>query len=68
MVRYGAAGEVGHGITGVIANNMFLIDPLIDINKDYLYYFLAQNRIKNKLLASSASTTMPALNFKIVNE
>lgn len=68
MVRYGAAGEVGHGITGVIANNMFLIDPLIDINKDYLYYFLAQNRIKNKLLASSASTTMPALNFKIVND
>ena len=68
MVRYGAAGEVGHGITGVIANNMFLIDPLIDINKDYLYYFLAQSRIKNKLLASSASTTMPALNFKIVND
>ena len=68
MVRYGAAGEVGHGITGVIANNLFLIEPLIDINKDYLYYFLAQSRIKNKLLASSASTTMPALNFKIVND
>ena len=68
MVRYGAAGEVGHGISGVIANNMFLIDPLININKDYLYYYLAQNKIRLKLLASSTSTTMPALNFKIVND
>ena len=68
MVRYGAAGEVGHGISGVIANNMFLIDPLIDINKDYLFYYLAQNKIRLKLLASSTSTTMPALNFKIVND
>ena len=68
MVRYGAAGEVGHGISGVIANNMFLIDPLININKDYLYYYLAQNKIRHKLLSSSTSTTMPALNFKIVND
>ena len=68
MVRYGAAGEVGHGISGVIANNMFLIEPLIKINKDYLYYYLAQNKIRHKLLSSSTSTTMPALNFKIVND
>lgn len=37
MVRYGAAGEVGHGITGVIANNLFLIEPLIDINLSLIH-------------------------------
>lgn len=68
MVRYGAAGEVGHGISGVIANNMFLIEPTIDINKDYLFYYLSQNKVKHKLLSTSTSTTMPALNFKIVND
>lgn len=68
MVRYGAAGEVGHGISGVIANNMFLIDPVMDINKDYLFYYLSQAKVKNKLLSASSSTTMPALNFKIVND
>lgn len=68
MIRYGAAGEVGHGIKGVIANNMFLIDPQIEINKDYLYYYLSQNKIRDRLLATSSSTTMPALNFKIVND
>lgn len=68
MIRYGAAGEVGHGIRGVIANNMFLIEPQIDINKNYLYYYLAQKKIREKLVAASTSTTMPALNFKIVNE
>ena len=68
MVRYGAAGEVGHGISGVIANNMFLIEPTIDINKNYLFYFLSQKNVKNKLLSTSTSTTMPALNFKIVND
>ena len=68
MVRYGAAGEVGHGISGIIANNMFLIEPIIDINKNYLFYYLSQKKIKNKLLSTSTSTTMPALNFKIVND
>ena len=68
MVRYGAAGDVGHGISGVIANNMFLIEPVTDINKNYLFYYLSQKKVKHKLLSTSTSTTMPALNFKIVNE
>ena len=67
MVRYGAAGEVGSGIEGVIANNMFLIEPLIDINKAYLRYYLSQEKIRDKILRLSSSSTMPALNFKIVN-
>lgn len=69
MVRYGAtAGEVGHGISGVIANNLFLIDPITDVNKEYLYYFLSQKKIKRQLLDSISSSAMPALNFATVSD
>ena len=68
MIRYGAAGEVGFGIEGVIANNLFLIEPNIEINKKYLIHYLKQPRVKSELLAASSSTTMPAINFKTVRE
>ena len=68
MIRYGAAGEVGFGIEGVIANNMFLIEPITKINKKYLIHYLSQDEVKNQLLSKSSSSTMPAINFKTVND
>lgn len=66
MVRYGAAGEIGFGIEGVIANNLFLIEPVISINKKFLIYYLSQKKIKTELSSKSSSTAMPAINFKTV--
>lgn len=66
MVRYGAAGEIGFGIEGVIANNLFLIEPIIPINKKFLIYYLSQKKIKTELSSKSSSTAMPAINFKTV--
>ena len=68
MVRYGAtAGFVGHGIKGVIANNMFTVTPNSNINKDFLYTILKQDKIYNKLNSSNGSSAMPALNFGSVS-
>lgn len=68
LVRYGAtAGFVGHGIKGVIANNMFTVTPNSNINKDFLYTILKQDKIYNKLNSSNGSSAMPALNFGSVS-
>ena len=41
IVRYGAtAGFVGRGITGVLANNMFNVNPEKLLTKEYLYTYL----------------------------
>ena len=69
IVRYGAtAGFVGHGITGVLANNMFTVNPENDIAKDYLYIYLKQDKIYKKLNNSNGSSAMPALNFGTVKD
>ena len=69
IVRYGAtAGFVGHGITGVLANNMFTVNPENDIVKDYLYIYLKQDKIYKKLNNSNGSSAMPALNFGTVKD
>ena len=68
LVRYGAtAGFVGHGIKGVIANNMFTVTPNSNLNKDFLYTILKQDKIYNKLNSSNGSSAMPALNFGSVS-
>lgn len=69
IVRYGAtAGFVGHGITGVLANNMFTVNPENDVAKDYLYIYLKQDKIYKKLNNSNGSSAMPALNFGTVKD
>lgn len=69
IVRYGAtAGFVGHGITGVLANNMFTVNPENDVAKDYLYIYLKQDKIYKKLNNSNGSSAMPALNFSTVKD
>ena len=68
VVRYGAtAGFVGHGITGVIANNMFTINPLDFLDKKFLYTFMKQDKMYENLNSSNGSSAMPAINFGIMN-
>jgi type I restriction enzyme S subunit len=63
MVRYGAAGLVAMGYEGVIANNLFRLIPLRDENVNQKFFFYLFFKLKPKLDALSASSTMPALSF-----
>ena len=68
MIRYGTPGKVCIDYEGAIANNMFKINFNIDeINTKYMYYYLSQNSIYNKL-STSVKSTMPSINFGIVSK
>ena len=67
MMRYGTPGKVARGYSGAIANNMFKITVNEDfLNKDYTFYYLSQDSVYRTLVASNSSSTMPAINFKII--
>ena len=67
MMRYGTPGKVARGYSGAIANNMFKITVNEDfLNKDYSFYYLSQDSVYRTLVASNSSSTMPAINFKII--
>lgn len=67
MVRYGAsAGFIGDSISGIIANNMFIVN----VDKDvipYLKCFLKSPQMFSLLNHSGGSSAMPALNFKTIS-
>lgn len=71
MIRYGSqtAGKVVMGKEGIIANNMFKINlnNEIILNK-YMYYYLSQKEVYKYIRNSQSSSTMPALNFGILND
>ena len=69
VVRYGAtAGFIGRGIAGIIANNMFTINPIEAITKDYLYVFMKQDKIYKILNYNNGSSAMPAINFNVMSK
>ena len=63
MVRYGNAGLVGYGFSGVIANNLFRIIPrdITIIHNNFFHFIFKYKQRRFEMLASSS--TMPALNF-----
>lgn len=71
MIRYGSqtCGKVVIGKEGIIANNMFKInlDNSIVLNR-YAYYYLKQDMVYNYLRGSQNSSTMPSINFGILNK
>ena len=71
MIRYGSqsCGKVVIGKEGIIANNMFKInlDNSIVLNR-YAYYYLKQDIVYNYLRGSQNSSTMPSINFGILNK
>lgn len=71
MIRYGSqtCGKVVIGKEGIIANNMFKInlDNSTVLNR-YAYYYLKQDTVYNYLRGSQNSSTMPSINFGILNK
>ncbi len=69
MIRYGDAGKVVRGYKGAIANNLFKISiPENLVIKEYLYYYLSQKCIYERLVNNQQKTGLPAVNFKTVND
>jgi type I restriction enzyme S subunit len=66
MVRYGAAGVVSNSYHGVIANNLFRLIPIQEIDSNYFLYLLRYKYFD--IIALSSSTTMSALNFSSLKE
>ena len=70
VVRYGAsAGYIGRGFDGVLANNLFKVDPIINkLDKAYLFYFLSSEPSQKYFKKSTAGGAMPALSFGVIKE
>jgi len=67
FVRYGAVGTVGYGFSGTIANNLFVLTPLIKVNSQFMFQQFSATEFNTKLTEMSASTSMPAINFGALN-
>ncbi len=66
MVRYGDAGRIANGFSGIIANNMFRLLPKINVHKMFFFYVLG--RFYNKIHSLSGSSTMPAISFSTIDK
>ena len=64
MVRYGTVGFVCTGKEGIIANNLFKIEPDEKISKKFLIHFLQSELFRRKLETKGA--TMQALSFGLI--
>lgn len=67
VVRYGAtAGFIGRGFNGILANNLFKVEPNEKVSKDFLYYYLSSTNVQDQFKRITAGGAMPALSFKTV--
>jgi type I restriction enzyme M protein len=67
VVRYGAtAGFIGRGFNGILANNLFKVEPNEKVSKDFLYYYLSSTNVQEQFKRITAGGAMPALSFKTV--
>jgi type I restriction enzyme, S subunit len=68
MVRYGVPGLVGYGCEGVIANNLFRLINTGGLEVSNSFYRQYLTSINETLLSLSGSSTMPAINFVVLNK
>jgi type I restriction enzyme S subunit len=70
MIRYGSqtCGDVVRGKEGIIANNMFKVIPNNNELKNYIYYFLNSSKIQDYIKNAQNSSTMPSINFGLLNK
>jgi type I restriction enzyme, S subunit len=69
MVRYGACGYIGRGFEGILANNLFKINPTTQkLDKSFLYYFLNSNIAQAFLSKLMYGNALQAISFSIVKE
>ena len=67
MIRYGSPGILGWNYKGIIANNLFKINPKSDeTTKNYLYCYFNDDEIQNYIKQNATSSTMPAINFSLL--
>jgi type I restriction enzyme S subunit len=69
MIRYWEVWLVWRWRQGIIANNLFKINPLnteIDI-KPYIYNFFLQKEVKEWLVQKQNSSTLPSITFEMFN-
>ncbi len=69
MIRYWEVWLVWRWRQGIIANNLFKINPLNterDI-KPYIYYFFLQKEVKEWLVQKQNSSTLPSITFEMFN-
>lgn len=67
VVRYGAtAGFIGRGFDGILANNLFKVEPNDKLTKEFLYYYLSSSNVQEQFKRITSGGAMPALSFKTV--
>lgn len=67
VVRYGNIGLIGRRFSGIIANNLFKVNPKSDeITNHFIYYYLNHPKIQRILKASEESSAMPAIKHSTV--
>ena len=67
MIRYGSPGILGWNYKGIIANNLFKINPKSDeTTKNYLYCYFNDEEIQTYIKQNATSSTMPAINFSLL--
>jgi type I restriction enzyme M protein len=70
MVRYGAsAGFVCSGLSGVLANNLFKIEPINNtLTKKYLFSILNSTLVQDIIYQNTNGVAMPALSFGLMKK
>ncbi|HNN29230.1 MAG TPA: restriction endonuclease subunit S [Agitococcus sp.] len=70
VVRYGAtAGFIGIGLKGILANNLFKIEPNKKyLVKEFLFVFLKSDGVFKYFQDAMSGGAMPALSFKTVKK
>jgi type I restriction enzyme S subunit len=67
VVRYGASsGFIGRGQDGILANNLFKVEPNKLITKDYLYLILKSSKTKRFIQRAMFGGAMPAISFGLI--
>lgn len=67
VVRYGASsGFIGRGHEGILANNLFKVEPNQLITKDYLYLILKSSKTKRFIQRAMFGGAMPAISFGLI--
>jgi type I restriction enzyme M protein len=70
MVRYGAStGFVCSGLEGILANNLFKINPIKEnITNKFLFYILKSPIVQDIIYQNTQGVAMPAISFGILGE
>lgn len=61
VTRTGSTGKIITGVEGCFHNNFFKVNPIIDINKKYLFHVLNSTEMYKEMLRIASGGTVPDL-------